>query len=104
MIRRPPRSTLFPTRRSSDLLKGPWLAEGWATPLASSVTVPDATEVPVQVLEVVKNVNVTVPVGVPKAPARVAIASADVSTPPTTASILLSLACHARALGVSAGT
>src|SRR5437879_7481416 len=55
-------------------LNGPWLAEGWATPLASSVTVPDATEVPVQVLEVVKNVNVTVPVGVPKAPARVALA------------------------------
>src|SRR2546428_215749 len=49
-------------------LKGPWLAEGWATPLASSVTVPDPTEAPVQALEAVKNVNVTGPVGVPKAP------------------------------------
>src|SRR3989442_727049 len=57
MIRRPPRSTLFP----------------YTTLFRSSVTVPDPTEVPVQVLEVVKNVNVTVPVGVPKAPARVAL-------------------------------
>src|SRR3989442_894824 len=45
----------------------------WATPLASSVTVPDPTEAPVQVLEAVKNVNVTVPVGVPKAPLTVAL-------------------------------
>src|SRR3989442_13143929 len=42
-------------------------------PLASSVTVPDPTEVPVQVLEAVKNVNVTVPVGVPKLPLTVAL-------------------------------
>src|SRR2546427_8475028 len=67
-------------------LKSPLLAVGFATPLASSVTVPDPTEVPVQVLEVVKNVNVTVPVGVPKAPARVALsctvdpAGTDVTT------------------------
>src|SRR5256885_950317 len=67
-------------------LKGPWLAEGWATPLASSVTVPDPTEVPVQVLEAVKNVNVTVPVGVPKLPLTVALsctvdpAGTDVTT------------------------
>src|SRR5437899_8414510 len=54
-------------------LKGPWLAEGWATPLASSVTVPDPTEAPVQALEAVKNVNVTVPVGVPKLPLTVAL-------------------------------
>ena len=52
---------------------GPSLLEGCATPLASSVTVPDPTEAPVQALEAVKNVNVTVPVGVPKAPARVAL-------------------------------
>src|SRR2546422_859312 len=51
----------------------PWHTEGWATPLASSVTVPDPTEAPVQVLEAVKNVNVTVPVGVPKAPLTVAL-------------------------------
>src|SRR5438093_4933319 len=51
----------------------PFFAEGWATPLASSVTVPDPTEVPVQVLEVVKNVNVTVPVGVPNLPLTVAL-------------------------------
>src|SRR5207245_10980009 len=67
-------------------LKGPWLAEGWATPLASSVTVPDPTEVPVQVPEVVKNVNVTAPVGVPKLPLTVALsctvdpAGTDVTT------------------------
>src|SRR3989475_8485545 len=67
-------------------IKDCWCSEGWATPLASSVTVPDPTEVPVQVLEVVKNVNVTVPVGVPKAPARVALsctvdpAGTDVTT------------------------
>src|SRR2546422_4021302 len=76
MMRRPPRSTLLPYTtlfRSEPALKGPWLAEGWATPLASSVTVPDPTEAPVQVLEVVKNVNVTVPVGVPKAPLTVAL-------------------------------
>src|SRR2546427_11792516 len=53
------------------VLKCPRLAEGWATPLASSVTVPDPTEAPVQVLEAVKNVNVTVPVGVPKLPLTV---------------------------------
>src|SRR2546430_13698721 len=87
MIRRPPRSTLFPyTTLFRSALKGPWLAEGWATPLASSVTVPDPTEVPVQVLEVVKNVNVTVPVGVPKLPLTVALsctvdpAGTDVTT------------------------
>src|SRR2546428_13878644 len=57
---------------SEPALKGPWLAEGWATPLASSVTVPDPTEAPVQALEAVKNVNVTVPVGVPKPPPTVA--------------------------------
>ena len=34
---------------------------------------PDPTEAPVQALEVVKNVNVTVPVGVPKAPLTVAL-------------------------------
>src|SRR3989442_13605726 len=45
----------------------------WATPLASSVTVPDPTEAPVHTLEAVKNVNVTVPVGVPKLPLTVAL-------------------------------
>src|SRR2546425_57116 len=55
-------------KEEEPALKGPWLAQGSATPLASSVTVPDATEVPVQVLEVVKNVNVTVPVGAPQPP------------------------------------
>src|SRR2546429_9137099 len=44
-----------------------------APPLASSVTVPDPTEAPVQALEAVKNVNVTVPVGVPKLPLTVAL-------------------------------
>src|SRR2546422_3430464 len=57
MIRRPPRSTLFPY-----------------TTLFRS---PDPTEVPVQVLEVVKNVNVTVPVGVPKLPLTVALSCTD---------------------------
>src|SRR3989442_3304828 len=59
MIRRPPRSTLFPY---TTLFRS-----------ASSVTVPDPTEAPVQALEAVKNVNVTVPVGIPKAPARGAL-------------------------------
>src|SRR2546422_454567 len=60
-------------KEEEPALQGPSLAEGWATPLASSVTEPDPTEAPVQVLEVVKNVNVTVPVGVPKAPLTVAL-------------------------------
>src|SRR2546428_12447595 len=42
-------------------------------PLASSATVPDPTEAPVQTLEAVKNVKVTVPVGVPKLPLTVAL-------------------------------
>src|SRR2546422_10003887 len=53
--------------------KGPCPARGWATPFTSSVTVPDPTEAPVQVLEAVKNVNVTVPVGVPTVPLTVAL-------------------------------
>src|SRR2546422_7018342 len=52
MIRRPPRSTLFPY---TTLFRS-----------ASSVTVPALTEAPVHTLEAVKNVNVTVPVGVPR--------------------------------------
>src|SRR5256885_12801316 len=72
-------------------VKCPSDLEGWATPLASSVTVPDATEVPVQVLEVVKNVNVTVPVGVPKAPARVALSCTVV--PAGTATTTLCRTC-----------
>src|SRR5438445_6428440 len=50
-----------------------WTGVRSSTLLASSVTVPDPTEVPVQVLEAVKNVNVTVPVGVPKLPLTVAL-------------------------------
>jgi len=52
---------------------GPSLLEGCATPDASSVTVPALTEAPVQALEAVKNVNVTVPVGVPAVPLTVAL-------------------------------
>src|SRR5437870_5089824 len=85
-------------------LKGPWLAEGWATPLASSVTVPDPTEVPVQVLEVVKNVNVTVPVGeIGRAPCRALSCIVDpAGTDVTTARLALGISVTT--VGVSAVT
>src|SRR5437870_4838911 len=85
-------------------LKGPWLAEGWATPLASSVTVPDPTEAPVQALEAVKNVNVTVPVGVPKAPARRAQACTAVPCATGTTGASLASRISVRAVGVRAST
>src|SRR5256885_693582 len=85
-------------------VKCPSDLEGWATPLASSVTVPDPTEVPVQVLEVVKNVNVTVPVGVPKAPARVALSCTVVPARTATTTFGLALSISFRAVGVSAVT
>src|SRR2546429_1984935 len=69
-----------------------------APPLASSVTVPDPTEAPVQALEVVKNVNVTVPVGVPKLPLTVALSCTvdPAGTDVTTASHALRTALAAR--------
>src|SRR2546421_257117 len=85
-------------------LNGPLLVEGWATPLASSVTVPDPTEVPVQVLEVVKNVNVTVPVGVPKAPARVALSCFFLMIRRPPRSTLFPYTTLFRSVGVSAVT
>src|SRR5260221_7370130 len=52
MIRRPPRSTLFPTRRSSDLVSGEHVelarrfreavAEAWGKPLTMNVSMPIA--------------------------------------------------------------
>src|SRR2546428_1673554 len=89
---------------SEPALKGPWLAEGWATPLASSVTVPDPTEAPVQVLEAVKNVNVTVPVGVPKAPLTVALARTVVPANTTHATVSLAVFSSVATDGVSAIT
>src|SRR5437016_2921020 len=85
-------------------LKGPWLAEGWATPLASSVTVPDPTEAPVQALEAVKNVNVTVPVGVPKAPARRSEERRVGTAGTVTTGVWLATEIQGRASGVRAGT
>src|SRR5207245_10805341 len=83
-------------------LKGPWLAEGWATPLASSVTVPDPTEVPVQVLEAVKNVNVTVPVGVPKLPLTVALSCTVVPAGTDVTTAWLALGMSVPTVGVRA--
>src|SRR5256885_10637643 len=91
-------------KEEEPALKRPWLAEGWATPLASSVTVPDATEVPVQVLEVVKNVNVTVPVGVPKLPLTVALSGTAHAATPATTTLRLPSSAWERAVGVSATT
>src|SRR2546427_537083 len=41
------RTLSWALKEKEPALKGPWLAEGCATPLASSVTVPDPTEAPV---------------------------------------------------------
>src|SRR2546422_117429 len=101
MIRRPPRSTLFPY---TTLFRSPWLAEGWATPLASSVTVPDPTEAPVQALEAVKNVNVTVPVGVPKLPLTADFSSPVAPAGPVATSAWIASWISVRPFGVRAVT
>src|SRR5437867_372410 len=54
-------------------LRGPCLLAGPTRRSSDLATVPAATEAPVHTLDAVKNVNVTVPVGVPKAPLTVAL-------------------------------
>src|SRR5437879_11161483 len=50
-----------------------FLLDGRPTPLLFPYTTLFRSEAPVQALEAVKNVNVTVPVGVPKLPLAVAL-------------------------------
>src|SRR5437667_142950 len=78
--------------------------EGWATPLSSSATVPYPTGGAVQALEVVKNVNVTVPVGVPIRPRAVTLSHTVAPAVSATTTVWLASWISVGTVGVSSVT